>query len=98
MERCYRVQLEFAMFIRIEIQSVMNEEQIINAALCFKTCTLTLSNAFEFGAARYRYYLKVSKYCRTTFHSIISYSSYAYVTFSVHDIKSSYCVETETEM
>ena len=54
-------------------QSVMNEEHIFNAAVSFKTCTKTLSNAFEFGAASY--YLKVSKYSRTTFHSIISYSS-----------------------
>ena len=54
-------------------QSVMNKEQIFNAAVSFKTCTLTLSSAFEFGAASY--YLKVSKYCRTTFHSIILYSS-----------------------
>ena len=54
-------------------QSVMDEEQIFNAAVSFKTCTKTLANVFEFGAASY--YLKVSKYCRTTFHWIISYSS-----------------------
>ena len=38
-------------------QSVMNEEQIFNAAVSFKTCKQTLPNAFEFVAASY--YLKI---------------------------------------
>ena len=46
-------------------QSVMNEEQIFNAAVSFKNCTQALSNAFEFGAASY--YLKVSKIAEQPF-------------------------------
>ena len=43
-------------------------------------------------------FLKVSKYCRITFHSSISYSSKACFSFSIHDSKFSYCVAIETEI
>ena len=34
-------------------QPVMDEEQIFNVAVSFKTCTKTLANVFDFGAASY---------------------------------------------